>query len=143
MSAAPYVSCQAHGGITPSSQRSPASIIETIEDSLFEKDKIGVPPAWKAINSRLVMEPDRPNNYLGSWEDEANTTRRSSMRIILASLPGAIYLLFGFCGGHVTFKGVAVRPLPPINSIEERRLAHTQLALRLRKKYDLGNANLA
>ena len=66
------------------------------------------------------------------------------MRIILASLPGAIYLPFGFCGGHVTFKGwVAVRALPPINSIEERRLAHTQLALRLREKYDLGNANLA
>ena len=36
-----------------------------------------------------------------------------------------------------------MRPLPPINSIKERRLAHTQLALRLRKKYDLGNASLA
>lgn len=73
---------------------------------------------WKAINSRLVMEPDRPNNYPGSWEDEANTTRRSSMRIILASLPGAIYLRFGFCGGHVTFKGGGSgTPPPPINSI--------------------------
>ena len=36
-----------------------------------------------------------------------------------------------------------MRPLPPINSIKERRLAHTQLALRLRKKYDLGNASFA
>lgn len=135
-----------HNFIDNRLQRAPFSdtaIIEAIEESLFERDKIGVPPVWKAINSRLIMEPDRPNNYPGSWEDGTNTTRRSSMRIILASLPGAIYLPFGFSGGHVTYKGVAVRPLPPINSIEERRLAHTQLALRLRKKYDLGNANLA
>ncbi|MDO5033946.1 MAG: hypothetical protein Q4E01_00955 [Actinomycetaceae bacterium] len=119
------------------------AIIRAIGETLAERSQMGVPPVWKALNSRLIMEPETPNNYPGSWEDEGTTERRASIRIILASLPGAVYLPFGFTGGHAEFKGVAIRPSAPINEAEVQRSRHTQLALALRKKYELGNANLA
>lgn len=119
------------------------AIIEAVQETLSERDQIGVPPVWKAMNSRLIMEPQVPNNYPGSWEDGADIARRASMRIILTALPGAVYLPFGFSGGHVEYKGVAARPSAPTNEAELRRSQHTQLALRLRAKYELGNSNFA
>ena len=92
---------------------------------------------------RLVTSPVVENIYPSSGEDGADTARRASMRIILAGLPGAVYLPFGFSGGHVEFDGVAVRPFMASSPAEKARVQHTKLALKLRQKHDLGNASFA
>lgn len=114
-----------------------------IEATIGERDRVGSPPVWKAMLPRLVATPDTENVHKNSWEDGADTARRASMRILLAGLPGAVYLPFGFSGGHVDFEGVAVRPSKPTTDMELARVRHTQLALKLREKHDLGSGSFA
>ncbi|MDO5048911.1 MAG: hypothetical protein Q4D87_03400 [Actinomycetaceae bacterium] len=120
-----------------------AALREVITTTITERDRIGSPAAWKAMLPRLVETPDTQNVHKGSWEDGATTKRRASMRIILAGLPGAVYLPFGFSGGHVDFEGVAARLSNPVTDSERARVRHTKLALKLREKHDLGNGTFA
>lgn len=114
-----------------------------IEATIGERDRVGSPPVWKAMLPRMVATPSAENVHKNSWEDGADTARRASMRILLAGLPGAVYLPFGFSGGHVEFEDVAVRPSAPDSESELARVRHTQLALKLREKHDLGNGSFA
>lgn len=111
--------------------------------SLNERDRLGSVPAWKATRARLVGTPGVANNYDGSWEDGANAKRRSAMRLVIATLPGTIYLPFGFSGGHVEFEGTAVRPQPAQTDLERLRVRHTTLALRIRAENQLSTGSFA
>lgn len=116
---------------------------ESITQTFNERDRIGAVPVWKAMLPRLTGTPGVENVYPGSWEDGATPERRSAMRLLIASLPGAIYLPFGFSGGHVDFEGAAVRPSPAISDAEKARVRHTTLALRIRAEHELGNGSFA
>lgn len=121
-----------------------ADIIESeISASLDERDRIGSVNAWKANRARLVGTPGTPNNYRGSWEDGASPARRSAMRLVVAALPGSIYLPFGFSGGHVDFEGSAARPQPAQSDLEHQRVRHTTLALRIRAENQLATGSFA
>ncbi|MDO5729941.1 MAG: hypothetical protein Q4P71_10015 [Actinomycetaceae bacterium] len=121
-----------------------ARALETeIAASLYERDRLGSVPAWKATRARLVGTPGVANNYSGSWEDGASPLRRSAMRLVVAALPGTIYLPFGFSGGHVEFEGTAVRPQPAQTDSERMRVRHTTLALRIRAENQLATGSFA
>ncbi|MDO5719178.1 MAG: hypothetical protein Q4P05_00395 [Actinomycetaceae bacterium] len=114
-----------------------------IHASLQERDRIGSVNAWKANRARLVGTPGTPNNSAGSWEDGASIGRRAAMRLVVAALPGSIYLPFGFSGGHVEFDGSAVRPQPAQTEPERQRVRHTTLALRIRAENQLATGSFA
>lgn len=127
-------------------QRVPFSgdaIESEITASLEERDRIGSVNAWKANRARLVGTPGTPNNYEGSWEDGASPARRAAMRLVIAALPGSIYLPFGFSGGHVDFEGSAARPQPAQTDVERQRVRHTTLALRIRAENQLATGSFA
>lgn len=81
----------------------------------FSKEiRLASRPCGKPSTRASSWNRTDPTTTPGSWEDEANTTRRSSMRIILASLPGAIYLplriLWRAC--HIQGGGSGTPPPP-------------------------------
>lgn len=96
--------------------------------------------AWRATLLRPNHSLGVECFYPGSWEDGADEQRRSAMRLQLAALPGAIYLPFGFSGGHFSFEGANIRPYPPESETELARVQHTTLVLRMRAQYQLANS---
>lgn len=95
--------------------------------------------AWRASLLRSNDSLDVENFFTGSWEDKADEARRSAMRMQVAALPGAIYLPFGFSGGHFEFEGANARPYPPQSETDLARVQHTTLVLRMRAQYQLAN----
>ncbi|MDO5060579.1 MAG: hypothetical protein Q4D73_02980 [Actinomycetaceae bacterium] len=117
-----------------------AEIEAAVRAKIKIHDQHGSVCAWRATLLRLHRALGSVNFFPGSWEDGADEVRRASMRLQVTALPGAIYLPFGFSGGHFTFEGANIRPFPPQTEIEKARVAHTTLILRMRGQHQLATS---
>ena len=116
---------------------------DSVEAMLRERDRMGMVCAWKATRPRLVGTPGVAAAYAGSWEDEADDQRRAAMQLVLATLPGSIYVSFAAAGGHAEFDGMLVRPTPATTDEEKARAQHTTMTMRLRAEHQLAVGSFA
>ncbi|EEH63974.1 hypothetical protein HMPREF0044_0993 [Gleimia coleocanis DSM 15436] len=115
-----------------------ASQIETqIREKIQAHERQGSVCSWQATLPRLNTALGTENFFLGSWEENANEFRRAALRMLVAALPGSVFLPFGFSGGHLDFEGAHIRPYPPQSEVEKERVAHTTMVLRLRAQHQL------
>ncbi len=119
------------------------AIAKAVTTTIRERDQLGAVCAWRAMLPRMMGTPGVERSYLGSWEENADGTRRAAMRLVMCSLPGAIYLPFGFSGGHIEFEGPAVRVGRARDEAELERVRHTTLAIRIRNERQLASGTFA
>ncbi|MCS4484208.1 hypothetical protein NXS08_01705 [Gleimia sp. 6138-11-ORH1] len=117
-----------------------AEIEAAVREKISIHDKAGSVCTWRPALLRLHHSLATVNFFPGSWEDGADEARRASMRLQVAALPGAIYLPFGFSGGHFTFEGANIRPFPPQTELDKARVAHTTMILRMRGQHHLATS---
>lgn len=120
-----------------------SAIAKAVTTTIRERDQMGAVCAWRAMLPRMMGTPGVERSYLGSWEEDADGARRAAMRLVMCSLPGAIYLPFGFCGGHTEFDGPAVRVGRAREEAELDRVRHTTLAIRIRNERELASGTFA
>ncbi|WIK64911.1 hypothetical protein [Gleimia hominis] len=119
------------------------AIRTAIDETLQACDRVGAVPSWKAIAPQILADPHERKGTTRTWEQDADTARRTAMRLLLCALPGSIYLPFEFIGGHVEYVHSAVRPQPAQSEKEKARAKHTGLALRLRQELCMGDDTFA
>ncbi|MDO5720975.1 MAG: hypothetical protein Q4P06_00305 [Actinomycetaceae bacterium] len=119
------------------------AILEEVSLTITERDQLGAVCAWRTMLPRLMGTPGVKRSYAGSWEEDADDARRAAMRLVLCSLPGAIYLPFAFSGGRAEFEGPAARVSAASTEAELERHRHTTLALRIRNERRLATGTFA
>lgn len=122
---------------------SAAAIEQQVREKIKIHERHGSGCAWQATLPRLNSSLGSENYFHGSWEDGGDELRRAAMRMMVASLPGTIFMPFEFTGGHFTFEGAHIRPYPPQTQVEKERIDHTTLVLRLRGQHQLATSAFA
>lgn len=118
---------------------------ERIKKTYAMHDPLGQAVAWKpSLGGVWSHSPKLRSFEPGSWEEGARSSRADAMVAFAASLPGAVYIPFRRAGGavRVTSKNT-LRVTFGDDPADTMRRGLTSSLLHLRRKYQLGQANLA